>query len=329
MTVVAAAAADIARVNSGTDGLALDADVGFWSMSPASAEQVTVQIRTVLDRAWEFIALAYKGRAFIVLGYPNWDAYVDARFGDLRIAVPREHRAQVVAELAGVRMSCRAIAKMLGVGVATVHRELTRSFPTGPSGSPASDAHDVVVGRDGKEYPRTRRTDPPVVMPCSTCGENHPQSSGDCPWDLSAQGLAPHPHGELMPDLSPAEEATYGMPHRPDPDAAEPDRENIATPGFRPETDAISADTGPASTVLESLTGLLGLLEAVMQEVSGLGDMFRAIEDLTTNCVPGRGDGALECRVRRIADDLGTAAAEWAGHAGRLGRVADALWPKS
>src|SRR5664280_1170060 len=220
MTVVAAAAADIARVNSGTDGLALDADVGFWSMSPASAEQVTVQIRTVLDRAWEFIALAYKGRAFIVLGYPNWDAYVDARFGDLRIAVPREHRAQVVAELAGVRMSCRAIAKMLGVGVATVHRELTRSFPTGPSGSPASDAHDVVVGRDGKEYPRTRRTDPPVVMPCSTCGENHPQSSGDCPWDLSAQGLAPHPHGELMPDLSPAEEATYGMPHRPDPGAA-------------------------------------------------------------------------------------------------------------
>ena len=65
-----------------------DVDVGFWSMSPASAEQVTVQIRTVLDRAWEFIALAYKGRAFIALGYPNWDAYVDARFGDLRIAVP-------------------------------------------------------------------------------------------------------------------------------------------------------------------------------------------------------------------------------------------------
>ena len=44
---------------------------------------------------------------------------MDARFGDLRIAVPREHRAQVVAELAGVRMSCRAIAKVLGVGVAT------------------------------------------------------------------------------------------------------------------------------------------------------------------------------------------------------------------
>ena len=119
MTVVATDAAETAWVETRMDGLDPDTDVGFWSMSLASAEQVTVQIRTVLDRAWEFIALAYKGRAFIALGYPNWDAYVDARFGDLRIAVPREHRAQVVAEQAGVRMSCRAIAKVLGVGVAT------------------------------------------------------------------------------------------------------------------------------------------------------------------------------------------------------------------
>ena len=139
MTVVAAEAAGIDWVDGPVADLDPDADVGFWSMSPASAEQVTVQIRTVLDRAWEFIALAYKGRAFIALGYPNWDAYVDARFGDLRIAVPREHRTQVVAELAGVRMSCRAIAKVLGVGVATVHRELTRSSPSDASGTTATD----------------------------------------------------------------------------------------------------------------------------------------------------------------------------------------------
>jgi hypothetical protein len=110
MTVIAAEAAEMDWVDATVDAVDPDADVGFWSMSPASAEQVTVQIRTVLDRAWEFIALAYKGRAFIALGYANWDAYVDARFSDLRIAVPREHRAQVVAALAGVRMSCRAIA---------------------------------------------------------------------------------------------------------------------------------------------------------------------------------------------------------------------------
>ena len=329
MTVVATDAAETAWVETRMDGLDPDTDVGFWSMSPVSAEQVTVQIRTVLDRAWEFIALAYKGRAFIALGYPNWDAYVDARFGDLRIAVPREHRAQVVAELAGVRMSCRAIAKVLGVGVATVHRELTRSSPSDASGTANNDARDVVVGRDGKEYPRTRRTDPPVMMPCPTCGEHHPEPSGDCPWDLFAQGLAPHPHGGLVTDPSCPEEAAYGMPHRPDPDAAGPNRENLATPQFRPETDATPIDTVPASTVLESLTGLVGQLEALMQEVSGLGDVVQAIEDLTTDCAPGYGNDALERRVRRIGDDLDAAAAGWAGHAGRLGRAADALWPRS
>jgi len=325
MTVVAADAADIDWVDGPVAGLDPDSDVGFWCMSPASAEQVTVQIRTVLDRAWEFIALAYKGRAFIALGYPNWDAYVDARFGDLRVTVPREHRAQVVAELAGVRMSCRAIAKALGVGVATVHRELSRTSLGDPSPIADGDGVGVVIGRDGKEYPRTRRTEPPAP-PCSTCGEHHPEQASGCPWDLFAQGLAPHPHNAPAPEPNCGEETTYGVPHRPDPHQAGPNRENVGTPRV---TDAEPADDVSRPTALETLNGLVGQLEAVLEEVSGLGDMVRAIEDLTSNCVPGRGDGALECRVRRIADDLGTAAAEWAGHAGRLGRVADALWPKS
>jgi len=162
VTVVAADAAEMDIVTAAASGLDPDADVGFWSMSPASAEQVTVQIRTVLDRAWEFIALAYKGRAFIALGYANWDAYVDARFGDLRIAVPREHRAQVVAELAGVRMSCRAIAKVLGVGVATVHRELTRSSLGDPPGTADGGGVGVVD--------RARRQGVPPCPPARTPG---------------------------------------------------------------------------------------------------------------------------------------------------------------
>ena len=49
MTVVAAEAAEMDMVDAAPGGLDPDADIGFWSMSPASAEQVTVQIRTVLD----------------------------------------------------------------------------------------------------------------------------------------------------------------------------------------------------------------------------------------------------------------------------------------
>ena len=105
MTLTAEVVADLHASDGALADMDPDSDVGFFSMSPASAEQVTVQIRTVLDRGWQYIALAYKGRAFVALGYPTWDAYVDARFGDFRIAVPREHNQQAVAALAGVQMS--------------------------------------------------------------------------------------------------------------------------------------------------------------------------------------------------------------------------------
>ena len=69
----------------------------FFEMSPASAEQVTMQIRSMMERAWEYIAIAYQGRAHIALGYASWDEYVDDRLGDLRLTVPREQRGAVGA----------------------------------------------------------------------------------------------------------------------------------------------------------------------------------------------------------------------------------------
>ena len=136
-----------------------------------------------------------------------------------------------------------------------------------------------MIGRDGKEYPRTRRTEPPAAL-CSTCGEHHPEQTGDCPWDLFAQGLAPHPHGGPVPEASAGEETTYGTPQMPDPHAAGPNRENVATPRV---TDAEPTDNVSRPPVLETLTGLVGQLEAVLEEVSGLGDVVRAIEDATAD----------------------------------------------
>jgi hypothetical protein len=329
MTVVAADAAESAWVETRMDGLDPDADVGFWSMSPASAEQVTVQIRTVLDRAWEFIALAYKGRAFIALGYPNWDAYVDARFGDLRIAVPREHRTQVVAELAGVRMSCRAIAKVLGVGVATVHRELARSIPTGPSDPAVGGGSNAgVIGRDGKEYPRTRRTEL-AAAPCSTCGEHHPEQTGECPWDLFAQGRAPHPRGASTLEPSPGEETTYAAAHRTDVQAGGRQRKNTVTGPVEPTSGTGFAGKAVPLGGLDAVVGFVGQLEAALEEVSGLGDVVRAIEDASADLAGQDRDRAVEARVRRLSDDLGAEAAGWPSLVVRLGLVADALRPSS
>ena len=114
---------------------------------------------------------------------------MDARFGDFRIAVPREHRAEAVAALAGVRMSVRAIAKLLGVGVGTMHRELVQLAGV-PNGTPESaETAAATIGRDGKSYPRHRVTS---IETCSTCGERH-LNGGDCPWDCVARGVGPRP----------------------------------------------------------------------------------------------------------------------------------------
>ena len=157
MTLTAEVVADLHAADGALADMDADSDVGFFSMSPASAEQVTVQIRTVLDRGWDYIALAYKGRAFVALGYPTWDAYVDARFGDFRIAVPREHRQQAVAALAGVRMSVRAIASLLGVGVGTVHREMV-SLSGVPDGTPDGEDDSSTLGTGREAVPASAST---------------------------------------------------------------------------------------------------------------------------------------------------------------------------
>jgi hypothetical protein len=170
------------------EGVDVDAEVGLFEMLSASAEQVTLQIRSMMERAWEYIAIAYQGRAHIALGYESWDEYVDARLGDLRLTVPREQRGAVVQSLSRAQMSLRASAKVLGVDVATVLRALGANDPAG-----ADDAEEPapIRGRDGKSYPRRRRQH--AATTCSICGEVHDGEAGECQWDLFAQGLGPRP----------------------------------------------------------------------------------------------------------------------------------------
>jgi transposase-like protein len=178
-------------------GVEPDEEAHLFKMSPASAEQVTIQIRSMLERAWEYIAIAYQGRAFLALGYQTWDEYVEDRLSDLRLTVPREERAQAVAALSDANMSLRAIAKVLGVSPATAYRDLAGSKP-GPDG--AGDTGPIGVrGRDGKQYPRRKKT---AEVECALCGENHPAGTQECPWDLFAQGRGPRP-GSQDPDDPP------------------------------------------------------------------------------------------------------------------------------
>jgi hypothetical protein len=256
-------------------GVDVDADVGFFEMSLASAEQVTLQIRSMMERAWDYIAIAYQGRAHIALGYESWDEYVDARLGDLRLTVPREERGAAVQSLSRAQMSLRAIAKVLGVNVATVHRALGIIDRTDQADGDDAEESASIRGRDGKKYPRRQR---PKVTVCSICGEVHDGDSDECPWDLFAQGVGPRPG----PDSSPQGGNDQAAQLAPQGNAA------------------IEPSVGAVTSIADAVVRASCLLD----ELGTLPDLVHEIEDLGRPDVePGR-QVLLADLVRALLSDL-------------------------
>jgi len=269
-------------------------------MSPAGAEQVTLQIRSMVERAWEYIAIAYQGRAHIALCYETWDEYVDDRLSDLRLTVPREQRGAVVQSLSRAQMSLRAIAKVLGVDPATVHRALAANDPAGAGdvGAPA-----LTRGRDGKGYPRRRRRSATL---CSICGEVHDGNLDECPWDLYAQGLGPRPDRQEGRPAASAE-------HRESVELAE-----IKVPSGPPED---GDDASQRANMRQVQTGMIvdSVTRAVclVDELATLPELVDEIEDLglTAN------EAGLAAPIRDLIDHLRAQAVAIASVADRLERI--------
>ena len=230
-----------------------DAEIG--ELSSAGAEQVTMQIRTMVERAWEYIAIAYQGRAYLALGYRTWDDYVDDRLGDLRLTVPREERAEAVAAMSDARMSVRAIAKVLGVGIGTVHRGLA-----GKSAAPDADDASTIQGRDGKTYRRRMKSVP--VRECSICGDIHPESPDECPWDLFAQGRGPRPATGLHAVDDPADHIPPTPGEQHDDALGDVEYPAVAVPA------AVEAAVVRALCILDELDDLTQLVDDI-ESVSG------------------------------------------------------------
>ena len=311
---------DLEWVEAGIAGVDPESDVGFFSMSPASAEQVTVQIRNVLDRAWEFIALAYKGRAFLALGYASWDEYVDARFGDLRLVVPREHRTQVVVTLAGARMSVRAIAKLLGVGVATVHREMVRATELAPGTSGELEMPVSSLGRDGKSYPRGRRV---VPKTCATCGEVHAVGSSDCPWDLFARGLGPHPGSGDWDGMANTGDLGGKSPTRTKSRIRQVAARDNKT-GKIHDLNSTPAGRVVGRSASSANVDPVDRLECLMQEMGQFAGLVSALE-IYAKVEPstGSGDDQVAVRIRKLTQMLRNEIAGWPDLVDRLTRVAN------
>ena len=72
-----------------------------------------------------------------------------------------------------------------------------------------------------------------------------------------------------------------------------------------------------------------GQLEAILDEMSKLGDVVHAIEDAITDLSYGQPNFTIEARIRRVRDDLEVQAARWPSLVVRLGLISDALRPSS
>lgn len=125
-------------------------------MTQDDAVKLDNEIRATFAAIWDnldaltvLIQQAIEGQVHVALGYRSTAAYLkDVLAGQpaLGSKKDRDRRAQVIALLRSAGMTQKDIGTTLGIGVATVNREI----PIGNSGQP-----DSIESADGKKRPAT------------------------------------------------------------------------------------------------------------------------------------------------------------------------------
>jgi len=127
------------------------------------ARILTDRIKVGVEAVWHLITEAYTSRAYIALGYRNWDDYCTREFGTSRLRLPREERAEVVASLRESGLSIRAIASATGLDKKTVNRDVIELSQKGtPNPTPRSTvALEELAGELGADLDEPDN-DPPL-----------------------------------------------------------------------------------------------------------------------------------------------------------------------
>ena len=128
-------------------------------LNSVEARRITDQIRIGLEGSWQLIVEAFLGRAWLALGYSNWDDYVRREFGNLVLAVPREGRDEIIVSMREAGMSLRAIAPAVGVSKTTAQRVIANATPKGEPTVPNGTVEGVIIehpafiaSAGGKQY---------------------------------------------------------------------------------------------------------------------------------------------------------------------------------
>lgn len=153
-----------------------DLDVCMMTLDEARrvTERIRIQATNFMEARQKLEATveeAKTGRAWEVLSYSSWTAYLADALGDEPLRLSRDERKDVVTLLAGEGMSTRAIAPIVGVTrqrVSQIQNEVASDLPPVTSGntsvsapsatspeSPIAATAAQVTGMDGKTYTRT------------------------------------------------------------------------------------------------------------------------------------------------------------------------------
>jgi protein gp37 len=136
--------AELAIPEQSTDGVVVG------DLDAAAARAITDRICISLTMSYEDLKVAYIGRAWIALGYVDWDAYTKAEFKKVgMVRLDPSQRREVVAELREAGMSTRAISSGLNISQSTVANDL-------PTEQKNSVEPATVISLDGRKRPAKR-----------------------------------------------------------------------------------------------------------------------------------------------------------------------------
>jgi len=124
--------------------------------------------RGIESGATELLDLARTALAsqdHIELGYPSWTAYLTDALGGAAKGVDRVLRRELVVQMHEMGMSTRAIAPIVGVDNATVHRDLERVANATPETGARVPDEAVTAPVETPQTPRAVTSLPPNVNP--------------------------------------------------------------------------------------------------------------------------------------------------------------------
>lgn len=138
-------------------------------LSEEDARDLTAELREAcgevinwLELAKELAIRAYRGRAWLALGYETWVAYLEAEVPD-RPTLTRDQRQSIVAILRAEGLSTRAIAPLVNANHNTVARDIRESSVS----SDTDELPERVQSLDGRSRPSTVARREPEAPPQS------------------------------------------------------------------------------------------------------------------------------------------------------------------